>query len=340
MGERPVLLSGAAQPSKLATLGYWAIALGHLWVLRVHAVATGAEAMLFTTLGLVEVALAMEAAVYAIGSWGHEFGLPLLTFAGRVRLLGAAMAWPWLLPWASELSCRCGTVTVATGQILRQMTLALAGLLTAFYLWGEVQLIIFTPPKVASGSDSVMAGCLPETLLGGQFRLDKADLEETGRAVFIPAQPRKALYAGAGMALMSHLAFGIAFGHQALPPWLLFGSLMALLGRWVGNLPAMKSKRDVNTSDAQMLWRREAPRLACRLGELLWIYCCVLELQRCEASSSWLQKCEWSRTCTANAASGCKWYREPKSMAQQSYRNVRPKEAAAGFVAEDAQKAQ
>lgn len=293
MGERPVLLSGAAQPSRLATVGYWAIALGHLWVLRIHAIATGAEAMLFATLAVVEVALAMEAAVYAIGSWGHEFGLPLLTFAGRVRLPGAAMAWPWLLPWASELSCRCGTVTVATGQILRQLTLALAGLLTAFYVWGEMQLIIFTPPKLASGSQqSMMAGCLPETLLGGQFRLDKADLEETGRAVFVPAQARKALYAGAGLALMGHLAFGIAFGHQDLPPWLLLGALLALLGRWVGNLPPMKRKRDVNTSDSQTLWRREAPRLACRLGELLWVYCCVLELQRCEAASSWLLRCE------------------------------------------------
>lgn len=56
-----------------------------------------------------------EAAVYAIGSWGHQFGLPLLTLLGRVRLLGAAMAWPWLLVWASELSCRCGTVTLETG---------------------------------------------------------------------------------------------------------------------------------------------------------------------------------------------------------------------------------
>eukprot|EP00438_Fugacium_kawagutii_P012537 Skav217747 [mRNA] locus=scaffold7254:24374:25267:+ [translate_table: standard] len=293
MGEQPVLLSGAAQPSRLATLGYWAIALGHLWVLRVHAVATGAEAMLFTTLALVECALAVEAAVYAIGSWGHQFGLPLLTLAGRVRLLGAAMAWPWLLPWASELSCRCGTVTAATGQILRHLTLALAGLLTAFYLWGEVQLLIFTSPTRSSGQDSMMAGCLPETLLGGQFRLDKADLEETGRAVFVPAQPRKALYVGAGLALMGHLTFGLAFGLQALPPWLLLGAIMAMVGRWVGNLPPMKSKgeREMNTSDATVLWRREAPRLACRLGELLWIYCCVLELQRCETSSSWMLAC-------------------------------------------------
>ena len=55
-----MLLSGAAEPSRLATVGYWAVALGHLWVLKVHA-ATGAEAMLFTTLALAEVALAVEA---------------------------------------------------------------------------------------------------------------------------------------------------------------------------------------------------------------------------------------------------------------------------------------
>ena len=296
MGDRPVLLSGAAHPSTLATVGYWAIALGHLWVLRIHAVATGAEAMLFTTLAVVELALAIEAAVYAIGSWGHQFGLPLLTFAGRVRLLGAAMAWPWLLPWASELGCRCGTVAVVTGQLLRQLTLLVAGLLTAFYLWGEVHLSIFTPPTAVPAEDSMMAGCLPsQTLMGGQFRLDKADLEETGRAVFVPAQPRKALYAGAGLALMGHLVFGIAFQHQGFPPWLLLGSLLAFLGRWVGNLPPLvkgKDEKAIDSSDFLRLWRHEAPRLACRLGELLWIYCCVLELQRCEASDSWLQACE------------------------------------------------
>ncbi|CAK9056627.1 unnamed protein product [Durusdinium trenchii] len=233
-GSAPAVLSGAAQPSRLATLGYWAIALGHGWILWVHAVATGAEAMLFTTLAVVECALAMEAAVYAIGSWGHQFGLPLLTLLGRVRLLGAAMAWPWLLVWASELSCRCGTVTLETGHWLRQLTLVLAGLLTAFYLWGEMQLALFCAPPATE--DSVM-GCLPSPVLGSQFRLDKADLEETGRAVFVPAQPRKALYAGAGLALMGHLAFGVAFAHQAFPPWLLFGSTLAFLGRWFGQLP-------------------------------------------------------------------------------------------------------
>ena len=252
---------------------------------------------------------------WQLGTWVWP---ALLTFAGRVRLLGAAMAWPWLLPWASELSCRCGTVTVATGQILRQLTLALAGLLTAFYVWGEMQLIIFTPPKPASGSQqSMMAGCLPETLLGGQFRLDKADLEETGRAVFVPAQARKALYAGAGLALMGHLAFGIAFGHQDLPPWLLLGALLALLGRWVGE----------SASDETQA-RREHFRLPDALApvklhdwHVAWVSCCgsiaaVLELQRCEAASSWLLRCEWQ---------WCSQYRVWKTMAWWWHRNARAK---------------
>ena len=44
-----------------------------------------------------------------MGSWAHGGRLPLslLTTLGRLRLLGAALAWPWLLPWAAELGCRC-----------------------------------------------------------------------------------------------------------------------------------------------------------------------------------------------------------------------------------------
>ncbi|CAE7277104.1 unnamed protein product [Symbiodinium pilosum] len=287
-GDRgPVLLSGAAAPSKIATAGYWTVALGHVLVLRIHVLATGAEAMLFATLALVEVALALEAAVYAVGSLGTRIGLPILTFLGRVRLLGAAMAWPWLLVWVSELGCRCNVVSLDHGIGLVHVTLILAVLLTMFYLWAEVQLVMFATPA-ASSSDSV--GCLP--LPGGQFRLDKADLEETGRAVFIPAQARRGLYAGAGLALLAHLVFGVAFAFHSFPPWLLLGALVAMLGRSFGQLPPMAKGREKGSlMDSTVLWRREGPRLVVRLAELLWIWCCVLELQRCEVSGDWLSAC-------------------------------------------------
>ena len=286
-GDRgPVLLSGAASPSKLATAGYWAVALGHVWVLRIHALATGAEAMLFATLALVEVALALEAAVYAVGSLGTKVGLPVLTFLGRVRLLGAAMAWPWLLPWVSELGCRCGVVTPEHGLLLVHTATTLAGLLTVFYLWGEIQLLFASP---TNPNDSM--GCLPGPLLG-QFRLDKADLEETGRAVFVPAQARRGLYAGAGLALLAHLGFGLGFAFAGFPPWLLLGALAAMLGRSFGQLPPVAKAREKGSlKDSAVLWRREGPRLLVRLSELLWIWCCVFELQRCEVSGNWLAVC-------------------------------------------------
>ncbi|CAE7234997.1 unnamed protein product [Symbiodinium natans] len=292
-GDRgSVLLSGAGAPSRLATVGYWTIAVGHLWVLRIHALTTGAEAMLFATLALVEVALALEAAVYAVGGLGTQIGLPILTLLGRVRLLGAAMAWPWLLPWVSELGCRCHVVTPGYGLTLVHATTALAGLLTLFYLGGEMQLAVFASP--ANSSDT-MTGCMPSPILAGQFRLDKADLEETGRAVFVPAQARKGLYVGAGLALLVHLCFGMAFalfGVPGFPPWLLVGALAAMLGRSFGQLPPMAKDREKGASnDSRILWRREGPRLVVRLCELAWIWCCVMELQRCETSSEWLPVC-------------------------------------------------
>ncbi|CAE8610180.1 unnamed protein product [Polarella glacialis] len=295
--EEPVLLSGSARASPLATAGYVLVVVGHLWVLRVHAVATGAEALLFASLASVEVALALEAAVYALGALGHSFGLPLLTLLGRVRLLGAAVAWPWLLPWASELSCRCSAVSVGTGSTLVHLTVVLAGLMGAFFALREVSFAVRGEPPSATGAAAAQLGdCLPgQAIFGGQFRLDKADLEETGRAVFVPARPRQGLYIGSGLAMLGHLAFGVVFMRTAaLPPWLLLGALVALLGRWFGQLPPVgKNMREKGApTDSTLLWRREGPRLACRLGELVWLWCCVQELQRCEASPTWLAVCE------------------------------------------------
>lgn len=297
--KNPVLLSGSARASPIATAGYFLIVAGHVWLLRVHALATGVDGRLFATLAAVEFALAFEALVFALGAWGRSCSLSLLTVLGRVRLLGAAIAWPWLVPWVSELSCRCNVVSKPTGVMLLHHSLGAALLISCFFLLSEVSFLIRGEPAATFGKPSSGGDCVPDCLpsqavLGGQFRLDKADLEETGRVVFVPARPRQGLYIGSGLAMLANLIFGFTFLSNApFPPWLLLGAVSALSGRWFGQLPKFKGREEGSTTaDSTLVWRREAPRLACRLGELLWIGCCILEVQRCESSAAWLATCE------------------------------------------------
>lgn len=296
----PVLLSGAARASRLATAAYLLIVAGHAWLLRVHALATGAEGRLFGALAVVEAALLVEAAVFALGGFGRPCSLSVLTFAGRVRLLGAAVAWPWLVPWAAELSCRCGAVSTSAGAALLHHSVGAASLIGGFFALREVSFLVRGEPPSALGSSEMpqIGDCLPsQAVLGGQFRLDKADLEETGRVVFVPARKRQGLYIGSGLAMLGNLLFGTAMAlASSFPPWLLLGSLGALLGRWFGQLPKFKARDEegaaaMATTDSGLLWRREGPRLVCRFGELFWLGCCVAELRRCEVASGWLAAC-------------------------------------------------
>jgi len=294
--KKPVLLSGSARASPLATAGYFGIVFGHIWLLKVHAVATGVDGTLFGTLAAVEVALAFEALVFALGAWGRSCNFTLLTVLGRVRLLSAAIAWPWLVPWVAELSCRCNVVGKSTGAMVLHHSLGVATLVGGFFLVREVSFLFRGEPASAidAGAKAQLGDCLPsQAVLGGQFRLDKADLEETGRVVFVPARPRQGLYIGSGLAMLANLIFGVTFLNQALfPPWLLLGAAAALSGRWFGQLPKFKGREEGSTtSDSTLVWRREAPRLVCRFGELIWIGCCILEIQRCESTSSWLDSC-------------------------------------------------
>jgi len=297
----PVLLSGAARASRLATSGYLFIAAGHAWLLHVHAVASGATGRLFAALAVVELALLVEAAVFALGGFGRPCSLAVLTFAGRVRLLGAAVAWPWLVPWAAELSCRCGAVSGPTGAALLHHSVGAAALVGGFLALREASFLVRGEPPSAlgSGEEPRLGDCLPsQAVLGGQFRLDKADLEETGRVVFVPARPRQGLYVGAGLAMLGGLLFGACMAWSSSPPpWLLLGSLVALMGRWFGQLPKFKGRSEegaaaIAATDSGLLWRREGPRLICRLGELVWLWCCVMELRRCESLPEWLASCE------------------------------------------------
>merc|ERR1712203_1106476 len=102
-------------------------------------------------------------------------------------------------------------------------------LISAFFVLREVSFLIKGEPMSAldAAARPQFGDCLPsQAVLGGQFRLDKADLEETGRVVFVPARKRQGLYIGSGLAMLFNLIFGFAMLQATpFPPWLLFGAV-------------------------------------------------------------------------------------------------------------------
>lgn len=209
------------------------------------------------------------------------------------------MAWPFLLPWTTELICRSGAVSLTTGVPLVVNTRGLAIFIVAFYALREVSFLIKGEPASAlnPSAQAQIGDCLPSNaVLGGQFRLDKVDLEETGRAVFVPARARAGLYIGSGLAMLTGLLAGVfQIGAHAGPPWLLGGAVVALVGRQVTSVPQLPGKRSEDgggAADPGRLWRREGPRLVLRFGELFWIGCCLMELRQSEALPGWLAQCE------------------------------------------------
>lgn len=303
---KPVLLSGAARASRLATAGYVAVAAGHIWLLWAHSQLDSSKnaghTVFFWSLAVVEVALAMEALIYAVGSFGRPGAcLPILRAAGRVRLLGAAMAWPWLLPWVAELACRGHAVSQHMGSVIWHQSLAVAAVLDAFFLLREVSLCfggaVSPAPGDAALPGAIAGDCLQgQALMSGHFMLDKADLEETGRAVFVPARPRQGLYIGSGLAVLGHLLLAPFFASTGMPPWQAFGVACALLARQCDKMPVLRKRRDDGENGKRFgsarLWSKEGPRIACRLGELCWIAFCILELRRREAQPGWLASCD------------------------------------------------
>jgi len=199
----------------------------------------------------------------------------------------------WLVPWAAELGCRCTPSPWPQGPLLLVQSQSLATFVSAYFAMRELCVLLRgEPPSALDASVAPRFGdCMPSNaLLGGQFRLDKADLETTGRTVFVPARPRKGLYVASGLAMCSHLLGGVALCRRGLaPPWWLLGSGCALLARKAGDCG---SQRPAAAKAEGQVGLREAARLACRAGELWWMWCCVRQLQRCEAGDvGWLATC-------------------------------------------------
>mmetsp|Transcript_138432 Transcript_138432/g.386136 ORF Transcript_138432/g.386136 Transcript_138432/m.386136 type:complete len:338 (-) Transcript_138432:69-1082(-) len=298
--------AGAVHVSRVATGAYHLLVFCHLALLWAHWKTTGAGGAFFTRLAAVEVCIAFDVAVYAAGdlSWWVLFrgcgrGLALLEFAGRARLLMSAIAWVWLVPWAAELCCRCTDAPPPHSSLVLVQAENLAMFICAYF--GIREMCFFIRGEPASALDTAVTprfgDCLPSNaLLGGQFRIDKVDLEQTGRIVFVPARPRAGLYVASGLAMCSHLAGGTALCRRGLlPPWWLLGSMCALLGRKVGDFKACRG-RCIDTTDHQHKAQRrlqDVVRLACRAGELWWMACCVKQLQQCEANAlTWQPHCK------------------------------------------------
>lgn len=287
-----------------ATAAYGLAVLGHTAVLRELLLSTGGEGALFFRLATVQACLTFEAAVYAIGDFSlwrsrrtSGWGLAVLETAARVRLLVSSVAWAWIVPWAAELSCRCGASPPPRGAVLLGHCEAVAMFVSGYFALRELMFLVRgEPPSALDGSVAPKFGdCLPSNaLLGGQFRLDKAELEDSGRIVFVPARPRQGLYAAPGLAMLAHLAAGFALAlHSGIEmlPWLLLGAGVALLGRKVPGLcpaAAGDGQRRLGTKGSRDVWR-----LLCRAGEVWWMWCCVNQLRQCQAvPSGWLARCE------------------------------------------------
>ncbi|CAK8999849.1 unnamed protein product, partial [Durusdinium trenchii] len=175
---------------QVADLLYLVLSMMHLWLVYEQSTTTRTDGSLFLLLSGLQVSLAFEVCVYAAG--GFAMQSKLLETAGRIRLFLGATAWVWLLPWAAELHCRCGPSS-PTAILATQQGYSLAWFVTGFFALREVCVFVRgEPPSALDRSQPHQFGdCLPSNaVLGGQFRLDKAELEETGRAVFVPSRPR------------------------------------------------------------------------------------------------------------------------------------------------------
>lgn len=305
------------QASRTVSLVYLAIAAGNAGLLWAQISDAELNSWFPLRLGAVQICLAFEALVFAAGDiscWQRcsvpgmrrAWGLGLLEFAGRLRLLSGATLWGWLLPWSTELGCRCGTFTGARANMLMAHAAGLAGFTSCFFALREFCVLLRGEPP--SAVDPVthqrkFGDCLPShAVLGGHFQVDKADLEQTGRIVFVPGRARSGLHAGAGLALLGHLGVGLAMlrAGSAGPPWLFLGAVGALCARRLpvackgyGADGALAGDEEAPAGEdaAAGLRRADLERIICFAGELWWMWCCVCELQRCTRSSHWRLQC-------------------------------------------------
>lgn len=176
---------------------------------------------------------------------------------------------------------------------------SIAGFLTIYFAVRELCFFVRgEPPSALDATLTPQLGdCLPSNaLLGGQFTLDRADLETTGRVVFVPGRERKGLYVASGFAMCSHLAGGGSLYFRAgwQPMWFL-GAVFALLARKLADCRggSVGGKSEAGERSKPQPRLRDSMRLLCRVGELAWMLCCVWQLQRCEAEGSgWQPRCE------------------------------------------------
>lgn len=295
---------GKQRAAHAATAAYILASLGHVAVLReLWLTAASTETTLFLRLAAVQACLAFEAAVYALGDFAlwrargiRGWGLAALELAGRMRMLLSSVAWVWLVPWVAELNCRCGGAPPPRGAAMLSHSEAISTFVCGYFALRELTYMVRgEPPSALDGSVVPKLGdCLPSNaLLGGQFRLDKAELEDSGRVVFVPSRPRQGLYAAPGLAMLANLLVGVVLAaHWGGVPWLLLGSGLALLCRKAPDIQGdRKGATDAQTGrprrDNRDLWR-----LLCRAGEVWWMWCCINQLRQCQAQpDSWLPRC-------------------------------------------------
>ncbi|CAE7780945.1 RFC2 [Symbiodinium sp. CCMP2592] len=272
---------GWARP--VATLIYVCVAVGHLILLKEQCLETQSEGALFVSLAALQVSLSFEATVYAVGGLvqpgGVGFVVNFLESAGRFRLLLGATVWAWLVPWAAEVHCRCGEQPPrATAVLAHQQGQTLACFVSAYFALREACVLLRgEPPSALDRSVPPRFGdCLPgNALLGGQFRMDKAEFEQTGRTVFVPSRLRAGLDTSSGLALAAHVAAALALRQNR---WVLATLLCFLVRRLGGAWELLLGRRGA--------WAREVPRLLCRFGELWWLRCALWQLQLCELDAS------------------------------------------------------
>lgn len=275
----------SVKASGLATFLYVFVAFGHLGLLAWHYQSTTSTGGLFIFLAVMEGILGFESLVYAAGAFGTAATFKPLITMGRVQKLSQAIAWPWLLPWVTELGCRAGASERVAASLWWHHMVQVAAVISAFYLLREFSFAFKGEPVSALNTnvEANFGDCLPsQAIMGGQFRLDKKALETTGRALFVPARERWGLFIGSGLAVLSHLINGVRMSaHVGGLSWLFVGVLLALAGR----------RSDPLFKTSGVLWTNEGPRLLSRIGELAWLACCIFELRRWESTPGWLESC-------------------------------------------------
>lgn len=265
-------------------------------------------------LAIVTASLAFDSFVVAAGDVQAASHSSLLELMSRLRFLVLAISWAWAIPWSAELACRCGADPPPHGVAPTLFTVQIAIFMNGFFLVRELSYVLCGEPVSALDATAPrkFGDCLPSNaLLGGQFRLNKQEFEETGRIVYVPARPRAGLFIPPGLALLMHQISAWQLttregggGFITEVPWWLLGTLCALLCRNLGQglwaqMRLALCKAVAEGEDGGRPRQRgggcdvsEASRIAARVGELVWVLCCVQQQRWCESQPAWLPRAQ------------------------------------------------